>query len=256
MVNNRYGVLIIAHGSSNSRWKEAIKNTVESVSSPYPIALSYLEFSEDKTIKLQVQLLESLGVNHIIAIPLFISTGSTHIAEIKYMLGISQSCQVETDVKPISINSKIILCNPMDDHPLIVELLLDQLRKLSVSPNNEAVLLVGHGSDRADFFQVWEDFLKRLESKIQSSLPFGMITHATMYNENIDQMTRNLRNQYDRLIVLPLFLYEGYFTKRVIPQRLGETDYIMGHTYIPHQNIRKWIEHQVESTLVRERKQL
>lgn len=144
----------------------------------------------------------------------------------------------------------------MDDHPLIVELLLDQLRKLSVSPNNEAVLLVGHGSDRADFFQVWEDFLKRLESKIQSSLPFGTITHATMYNENIDQMTRNLRNQYDRLIVLPLFLYEGYFTKRVIPQRLGETDYIMGHTYIPHQNIRKWIEHQVESTLVRERKQL
>ncbi|MCD8500864.1 MAG: cobalamin biosynthesis protein CbiX [Bacillaceae bacterium] len=254
MGDQNFGVLIIAHGSSNLNWEQELDNTVQSVSSPCPITLSYLEFSEDKTIKRQIEALEELGVNHIIAIPLFISSGSTHIAEIEYMLGMSNVCQVETDVVPISTNAKITLCSPMDDHPLIVDLLINQLRQLSLTPSNEAVLLLGHGSDKEDFSEVWQDFLRRLEVKIKSSISFGTVTHVTMYHENLNQIARHLRSQFDRLIVLPLFLCEGYFTRKVIPKRLSDVDYIIGSTYLPHPNVCKWIEYQIEYTLSMERK--
>jgi sirohydrochlorin ferrochelatase len=49
------------------------------------------------------------------------------------------------------------------------------------------------------------------------------------------------------IIVAPLFLSEGYFTKKVIPQRLagGRNIRYNGKALLPHDNITRWMERQI-----------
>lgn len=244
------GVLIIAHGSSNHKWEQSIRDTINSLSSPYPIALSYLEFSEELTIKKQIRVLEAKGVTHIIVIPLFVSSASTHIEEIKYLLRVNDICRVETDVEQVYTTAKITLCKPMDDHPLIVELLKDRIMELTVHTKNEALVLVGHGSDKEIFLQGWEDFLNRLKQEFEMTFTFGTIISTTMYDRTISSTLKQLRMNYDHIIVLPLFLCDGYFTQRKIPNYLEGIDNItIGTTYVPHPNIQKWIEQQIDDVI-------
>jgi sirohydrochlorin cobaltochelatase len=49
---------------------------------------------------------------------------------------------------------------------------------------------------------------------------------------------------------LPVFVSQGYFTRQVIPGRLGDTAYeYSGKTYLPHPLVAKWIEKSVHSVL-------
>ena len=85
--DQRYGVLVIAHGSPSENWCSPVRDTVAEVDLPYPVELGFLEFVPDETINDAVERLDDAGVTKIIAIPLFISSHSSHIQEIEYVLG-------------------------------------------------------------------------------------------------------------------------------------------------------------------------
>ena len=41
-------------------------------------------------------------------------------------------------------------CPPMDDHPLILDILMERIQELSVKPDEEVLLLIGHGADEGE----------------------------------------------------------------------------------------------------------
>ncbi|MCD4810665.1 MAG: CbiX/SirB N-terminal domain-containing protein, partial [Methanosarcinales archaeon] len=84
----KYGILVIAHGSPGEDWCAPVRDAVAEVDLPYPVELGFLEFVPNETINFAVERLDDAGVTKIIAIPLFISSHSSHIQEIEYVVGL------------------------------------------------------------------------------------------------------------------------------------------------------------------------
>jgi sirohydrochlorin cobaltochelatase len=239
------GVLVIAHGSKNKTWIQRIDQAISRISIGSPIRIGFLEMVEDRSISDAVRELEKENVQQIIAIPLFISNGSTHLEEIKYALGLIEKCSVETNIDLIKPQVNVVWSPAMDTHPYILDILIERLQSLSEDPAQENLLLIAHGSDVHGFQSLWIDMLERLSSSLQERFGLNNTQYATLLPDSISQKAK-LLSAHKKLIVLPIFLSEGYFTTKVIPQKLAGLSYVYsGETYLPHPLVSRWIEEQI-----------
>ncbi len=247
------GVLVIGHGSSSASWVTLVDQAMSRLDVPVPVVTCFLELVEGRLIEDGVRALEAQGVERILAVPLFVASGSTHIDEIGYMLGVYDAIELDEELERIDTTAEIVYCPAMDDHPLIADILLERARELSIDPSEEVIMLVGHGADEGKYHRVWEEVLQRLAVTIRRNGGFKAATYGTMHPDNVRQRALAVTRK-NRTIVIPLFLSEGYFTKQVIPSRLeGLTYRYNGKTYLPHPNVTRWVEDVIRRELAASR---
>lgn len=249
-----YGVLVISHGSRSEEWVKLVDDAVAGVRLPadVPIVSSFLEIVEGRLIQDGIAALEAQGVTDIIVVPLFISSGSTHIDEIRYALGVIPQPTVPTDMTPFTVRANIIFTSPIDDDPDIALILYEKIKGLSADPSREIVLLVGHGSMEKGFHLCWRRGLESLAARIKELGGFADADAAMLLPDQVRRKMNAWRKRKPghRVIVAPLFLSEGYFTNRVIPERLNGFSYkYNGRAMLPHPLISRWMEKQIAPLL-------
>ncbi|WP_150274811.1 sirohydrochlorin chelatase [Paenibacillus tepidiphilus] len=252
------GVLIISHGSRDRTWVSMVEEAVAelSLAEELPVAVSFLELVEGRLIQDGIDELESQGVTDIIVIPLFVSSGSTHIDEIQYALGVKAAPELETDLAPFAVQARVHFGNPVDDDPDIAVMIWDKLRELSHHPEREVVLLVGHGSRHEGFRQRWERGIASLAERVRQLSGVAAADYGLLNPDSVRSRAEHWQEQGYEVLVAPLFLSEGYFTKVVVPKRLEGLDFAYsGRTLLPHPLLPHWIEEQVNRAvaLLRER---
>lgn len=248
------GVLMISHGSRDKAWVSIVEEAVSQLSlrEDLPVAVSFLELVEGRLIQDGIDRLEQAGVTDIIVIPLFVSSGSTHVDEIEYALGAKPFPERETDLEPFTVQAKIHYGYPVDDDPDIARMIWDKLSGLSKNPERETLLLVGHGSRHEGFRQRWEQGISSLAARVQHISGVAAADYGLLNPDNVRSRVEYWQEQGHDVLVAPLFLSEGYFTKVVIPQRLDGLEYAYsGQTLLPHPLLPAWIERQVEVMLQR-----
>jgi sirohydrochlorin cobaltochelatase len=227
------GVLVIAHGSRSRKWVNEIEQLVTAITVDVPVELGYLELVKEKTIPLAIQRLTEKGARKIVVIPLFITAGSSHVTEIQVLL---------ESMEPIV---DWIWCPPLEDHPFVLEVLKERILQLSRQPEEEILLLIGHGSDKPVLHELWESFLKQTGTKLRDYFNFKAFSYATFYPDTIPRRSKAMSRK-NRVITLPLFLSDGYFTQRKIPDKLNGPNIIYtGQSYLPHPFISSWIEQKI-----------
>lgn len=252
------GVLVISHGSRDQNWVSIVDEAVSGLPlrESLPVAVSFLELVEGRLIQDGIDELEHAGVTDIIVIPLFVSSGSTHIDEIAYALGAKPVPERETDLEPFRVAAQIHFGNPVDDDPDIAQMLWDKTRELSQHPGREVLLLVGHGSRHEGFRQRWERGISSLAARVRQISGLAAADYGLLNPDNVRSRVEHWQEQGYEVLVSPLFLSEGYFTKVVIPQRLEGLEYAYsGQTLLPHPLLPRWIGRQVEAALERLRGQ-
>ncbi len=245
-----YGVLVISHGSRSGRWVRLVDEAVSRVRLPagIPIESSFLEIVENRLIPDGIRKLEERGVTDIIVVPLFVSSGSTHIHEIGSAFGVISGPDPASERKPFAVRSRIHFGSPMDDDPLVADILYDKIKDLSVRPEKEIVLLIGHGSNQPGFYDKWRAGTERLAARIRALAGFAAADAALLLPDEAGSRLRHWRTQRPDcdVLVAPLFLSEGYFTSSVIPARLEGLAYrYNGRAMLPHPLVSRWIEKQV-----------
>lgn len=245
----KYGILIISHGSRSEEWVRLVDEAVQAMQAPdgVPVYSSFLEIVEGRLIQDGISHLEALGVTDIIVVPLFISSGSTHIDEISYALGVKPEPTLPTDMKPFVIHSRIHWTSPIDDDPVIAEILYEKMKPLSVDPSREIVLLVGHGSAEKGFYELWLSGLAKLAGRVQQLGGFDVSDVAMLLPDEIGSRMNKWSKQKPghTVLVVPVFLSNGYFTNDVIPSRLtGYTYSYNGNAMLPHPLLSRWMERQ------------
>jgi sirohydrochlorin ferrochelatase len=227
------GVLILAHGAGDPTWTvplwEAANELKENL--PYPVAIGFLEYDEPD-IPAAVEQLNAVGVNKIVAVPLFISSYSNHIEEIKYILGLRKDLpDPDEDLERASPAGEVILIPAVDDHPLMAEVLTEQIKPLIKDPAHEVVVLAAHGSDSEEGKIGWKNNLESLGQQIQKRLAAqGTPVKGIRYGYVFEGPTPSLRKAVDEAIntdgatalVVPVMVSEGFFTGRMIPNILKE----------------------------------
>lgn len=253
----KQGILVISHGSRSAEWIELVEDAVAGAQFPegVPVFCSYLELVEGRLIQDGIHHLERLGVTDIIVVPLFVSSGSTHIDEISYALGVKAEPLLPTDMTPFEVKARIHMRSPIDDDPVIADIIHQKIKPLSVEPNRELLLLVGHGSVEKGFHAEWRRGLEKLAGRLQTLGGFAGAEAAMLLPDQIALRMKLWRKRWPleqyTVIVAPLFLSEGYFTKQVIPERLSGYEYrYNGQALLPHAGISRWLERQAEPLLV------
>jgi sirohydrochlorin cobaltochelatase len=250
------GIQIISHGSRDDAWVRIVEEAVSGLSlrEEIPVAVSFLELVEGRLIQDGVHKLEQEGVTDILVIPLFVSSGSTHVDEIEYALGAKPEPEMETDLELFTVNARVHYGYPVDDDQRIAIMIWDKLRELSVNPQRETILLVGHGSIHDGFRERWQAGAASLAGRVREVSGVAVADYALLNPDNVRSKVEYWHGQGHEVLVAPLFLSEGYFTKVVIPRKLkGLTYRYSGKTLLPHPLLPEWIQNQVEQLLERVR---
>ncbi|MCZ8516272.1 cobalamin biosynthesis protein CbiX [Paenibacillus filicis] len=252
----KFGILVISHGSRSKDWVRLVDEAVAAVKLPagVPVFSAFLEIVEDRLIQDGIDWLESQGVTDIVTVPLFVSSGSTHIDEISYALGVKPEPLLPTDLEPFAVRARIHFTAPVDDDPVIADIVYAKLKRLSSEPERELVLLIGHGSIEKGFHELWLRGLEKLAQRLKLLGGFAEADTAMLLPDQVGEKMDRWRQLRPELtvIVAPLFLSEGYFTREVIPERLqGYTYRYGGEALLPHPGIARWIERQARPWLER-----
>ncbi|MGB9663091.1 MAG: S-layer homology domain-containing protein [Moorellaceae bacterium] len=236
------GILIIAHGTKDPTWTTPVWEAAYELkdSLPYPVALGFLEEIKPD-IPEAVQQLNTAGVNKIIAVPLFLSSYSNHIEEIKYILGLRRDVPGKEHqqghlerARPLG---KVVLTPAIDDHPLLAEVLTAQIGLLIQNGKSEVGVLAAHGSDSQEGQVEWVKSLSSLGRQIQQRLvnkgrPLKGIRHGFLFEGLIpsvrEAVYEGVYTDKATALVVPVMISEGHFTGRKIPEILRE---FPNHTY-------------------------
>ncbi|MEI2281901.1 sirohydrochlorin chelatase [Paenibacillus polysaccharolyticus] len=247
------GVLIISHGSQEKTWVESVDDAISRLNlpDPLPVEAGFLELVDGRLIQDGINRLEAQGVTDLLVVPLFVSSGSTHVDEIEYAIGAKDAPERETDLEPFEVKARVHFGYPVDNDPDIAVMVWDKVRLLSQQPEQETILLVGHGSIHDGFRQRWEAGISSLAERVQQISGVAHTDYALLNPESVyDKAKYWSEERGSRVIVAPLFLSAGYFTQHVIPGRLKELEYAYsGETLLPHPLLGQWLERQIQFLL-------
>ncbi|NRQ54405.1 MULTISPECIES: sirohydrochlorin chelatase [Brevibacillus] len=242
--------LVIAHGSPDPDWLNLVESAVRQCQSELPTRVAYLGGVEGRSISDEWKRLEASGAKRIVVVPLFASAGSNHVTEIRAMLGLTPWPAWETEQVRIPVRARILWCPPLEDHSLVEQIVGQRAMELAEDPRKEALLLVGHGSDWPGCQERWEKLLRRMTFRLQNRYAFAAAGYATLRSDTLREQVVAL-SEKGEVIVLPLFVSQGYFTRKAIPARLAELSYrYNGSAYLPHPLIADWIAQSIRMALV------
>ncbi|MBW5445757.1 cobalamin biosynthesis protein CbiX [Cohnella sp. CFH 77786] len=257
-MDRKPGILVISHGSSENGWVALVDETVNAARAALPadtpVEAAFLELVGGRLIQDGIDRLEREGVTDLLAIPMFVSSGSTHVDEIGWALGAYPEARTETDLEPFRVGAALTYGRPIDDDPEFAEILLERLSGMSADPAAECVLLVGHGSEWPGFHEAWRDGLTSLANAVRERGGYAAAGIAMLRPDMAAETVRSLREKRPdaAVLALPVFLSEGYFTKEVIPSRLeGLGCRYEGKTLMPHPLVAQWVQRQAEAWLGR-----
>lgn len=247
------GLLVISHGSREAGWvalvDQAVEAAREALGEAWIVEAAFLELVDGRLIPDGVRRLEEAGVDRLLALPLFVSSGSTHVDEIGWALGAYAEPRTETELERVAVSVPLTYGKPMDDAPEVVDVLLDRLRELDTASAcaEKSILLVAHGSKEPGFREAWEAGMASIGEQIVARGGYGGYAGALLQLEEVAAKVAELREKQPEreIVALPLFLSEGYFTATVIPRELaGLHCRYSGRAYMPHPRVADWIARQ------------
>lgn len=242
-------VLLIAHGSPDPDWLALVESSVPGSVADLPVRVAFLGGVEGRSIAEEWRRLEEAGAKRIIVLPLFVTAGSGHVGEIRSMLGLEPWRQEDKERWQIPAKARILWCPPLEDHPLVEQIVEERVRTLAANPQGEALLLVGHGSDSPMGQAKWERLMHRLTLRLQNKFFFAAAGYGTLRPDTLRTAAGSLSAKGE-LVVVPLFVSQGYYTRKGIPQRLEGLPYRYdGSAYLPHPAIAEWIRQSVRTAL-------
>ncbi|PZD92913.1 cobalamin biosynthesis protein CbiX [Paenibacillus sambharensis] len=249
------GVLVISHGSRDPEWVALVDEAVRAVRVPegVPVYSSFLEIVEGRLIQDGVDALEADGVTEMLVLPLFVSSGSTHVDDIGQSFGFPKAAFRDGDMDPFTVRrANVTMGLPIDDDPVIAELVWENIRPLAEEPSHETLLLVAHGSREKVLNRIWRTGMSQLAERVRMLGGFARSEIAMLLPNQAGCVMGALQRKYpgEAVVVAPLFLSRGYFTSTVIPERLQGFDYqYNGEALLPNPYLTRWMEQQIEEWL-------
>lgn len=161
-------LVVIAHGSPMASWRQpvlALESKVDSIVKRQDVkGISYvriamMEYTEP-TVASVVKDCEAQGVDTIFALPLFIAPSSHSEEDLPNILNLKFTPDVRAELAEegtelVNSKARIILGPTLYSTDFIEKVMLNNVKRMSRDPKNEALLLLAHGDpERIGFWQL------------------------------------------------------------------------------------------------------
>jgi sirohydrochlorin cobaltochelatase len=262
---NKFGVLLISHGSSLPYATETFDEicAIFKETTEYITEVGYMKVVEPSLPKAIDNIISyDENIEKIIAMPVFLASGIHTNIDIPIILGLNPK---ETDprcpdgnysqdhylsgLEPINFQGTIELLDPIGPDPLLVEIIEKRVSsvlkesKIDTSPDKTGVLIISHGSRLNYNREFITDVFNQYKSNTDYVVGQGFME---LMEPTIPQAVSELveNNDLDRLIAIPVFIAPGVHTTRDIPTILGllEDDSASDHSHSHHHHHNEKIE--------------
>lgn len=276
----RVGVLLLAHGGSAQEWNEEVRHVADQVDLVMPTEIAF-GMATKSSMQTAVNRLVARRVTTIVAVPLFVSSHSSVIDSIAYLLG-SRSQEPE-DLKmfaemdhgsggmvmdhgsmkhdaamtsearkPISSPVPIRMASALDHHRMVADILEDRAASISHDPTHEVVVLVAHGPVPDDENKLWLADMRVLADEMRQQTRYARIEYITLRDDADDPVrnaaTRELRQRVEQIskagntaLIVPLLLSYGGIEDG-LRKRLDGLSYRMpSQALLPDKRIVDWV---------------
>jgi len=264
------GILVISHGSRLAEWVRLVDESAAEAADAVAKQLadndggsqqangvkevlfeaSYLELVEGRLIQDGVDRLAAAGVTDLFVLPLFISSGSTHVDDIAQSFGFPPKVEGRAgDMEPFHVPDgiRVTMGEPIDADEEIAQRLWSNLQELSDNPPKESLLLIAHGNDEAGFYERYERGMRMLAEQVRALGGLARARTAMLLPNEASDVLGGMLEEHpeETVLVAPLFLSSGYFTKSVIPSRLAGHNYrYNGKALLPDSAVARWMVRQ------------
>lgn len=178
------GLLVMAHGGSDD-WNEAVLRAVEPIRADAPVAVAF-GMANPHTLQVAVDSLEAAGVSRIEVVRLFIS-GESFLEATEYAFGIREEKpqgHFMHEPHPLRLSVPVQLsARGLMDVTRLGGILADRTAAISANPEQEAVLIIGHGPGSDIENEQWIERMDAMADSIRTLDSFATV-HVTTLRED------------------------------------------------------------------------
>jgi len=256
--DGRVGVLIIAHGAPMPAWNKlptdlaaTVQERLAQDGSGMVARIAFLEFAKP-SIADAIGELEAQGIDHIVAVPLFITQSSHTFLDIPCALGLLYHPETlealkEEGTQPARPKARVILTTTLCCSGLLPQIMLQRAKAISNKPEEEAVVVLAHGSPR--FSWPWRENLRKVTKVLREKGGFASAryvfvgTGEGMADKGVAALTAAAKRG-KRVLVLGLYvgmgadtIVEGWREKVPAGIKIAAAD----RGVLPHPAIVDWL---------------
>ena len=143
------GIIVLTHGAFEPG-DTYFANSLMGLAQRHPVSVGYgMAMMNGNHIQSAIDNLEAAGAKKIVCVPAALSANGTVYEQWAFYFGEREDA-VYLDAPRMTSNVPMTLAEPMRDHPMASQMLLDHAQEISKNPKNEFVLIVGHGPSEPD----------------------------------------------------------------------------------------------------------
>lgn len=162
------------------------------------------------------EVLRTLTSDIVYVVPLFMSEGYFTDQVIPRELRI-------TDDQELDVNKTVRYTDPVGTHPSLTDVIIDRAESITNNPevgDGYGLAIVGHGTERHEnSAQSTIDHAERIRKQDRFDQTLALFMDEAPY---IDNVTDHFSTP--NVIIVPLFIANGYHTREDIPEDIGITD--------------------------------
>ena len=224
------GVLVIAQNSSDSEISNAIEKIYQQANIPIPRMLGFLD-CPDNNVDNAIEYLKLEEVEHIICVPLMETSVTDRILEIL------------APYKDIDL----IVTAGLDSHPLVAEILMENLTSKCPKPKGKIAFLVGSAPE-PDLADKVETDLMMLVGRVMVMSKFTNVRYVLI--DALRSVISSFQDKYD-IFITPVLLGNSGDFESILYQELKGLQYHFTEKYLlPHGNLSRLIEWRVAEKLL------
>ncbi len=278
--NARVGVLLLAHGGSAQEWNEEVRHVADQVDLTLPTEVAF-GMATRSSMQAAINRLVARKVTEIVAVPLFVSSHSSVVDSIAFLLGLRtqepedlkmfammdhgngsmtmdhrsmthDSSMTSEARKPISSPVPIRMASALDHHRIVADILRERAASISRDPSHEAVILVAHGPVPDDENKLWLGDMSLLADEMREQSHYANIECLTLRDDADDAVrnaaTQQLRQKVEQIskdgntaLIVPLLLSYGGIEDGLRKRLNGLTYKMPSQALLPDRRIVDWV---------------
>jgi sirohydrochlorin ferrochelatase len=205
------------------------------------------------------------GVREIVVVPLLVSSHSGHYEQIRYLAGQTDSLDAQmhhhlhmSGIERAAVKVPLRVARAIDDSPEVARVLAERAVALATAPAEQALFLVGHGSNSAEDHAEWMRNLRPIADSVRAAAGFrdvkvGLVRDdapAPVREEAVKSVREVIELQHlatgKPVVVVPVLLSTGQVSREKLPRDLAGLPIVYrGDALLPHPGLARWVEARV-----------
>lgn len=260
------GTVILAHGGG-PEWNAQVEKIAALVNTGGPVKVSYLMGPGASTNRFQdvIERLASEGADHVVVVPMLMSSHSGHYEQIRYLAGeVDELSDVMmhhlqmAGIERAHASVPVHVARAIDDSPDVARILAERALALTDDPASHALFIMGHGPNSAEDNAMWMQNLRPVADTVAALTGFrdvklGLVRDdapAPVRAEAVRQVREIIQLQHELtgrdVIVVPALISTGSVSQEKFPADLAGLPVVYtGEALLPHPGLAKWVEARV-----------